>query len=381
MKKKVTVLGCTGSIGRQALDVIRVRSDLFTLHAISANRRIDDLIELANKWKPKYVACKYPLDPADFPESTILICGEHALAEVASLDDADIVVNGISGLAALEPLLCALKAGKRVALANKESIVCGHELVDSTLDLFGGELIPVDSEQSAIFQCLFCGKPEEISRLWLTASGGPFWRFTDDELREVTVEDALRHPTWNMGSKITIDSATLFNKGLEVIEASYLFQVPAEMIDVLIHPQSIVHSLVEFKDCTMMANLSYPDMRLPIQYAMQHPTRSVSPCEHLSLADVGHLDFYRADKQRFSGLRLAYEALFAGGTMPTVYNAANEAAVDLFVAGRIGFLDIAYCVEDAMHRHNLRPADTMHEILEADAEARLNVVHYLHTHF
>lgn len=381
IRQHVTVLGSTGSIGRQALDVVRARSDRFTLFAISANSNIDLLIEQAHRWRPQYVACRHALNSADFPEGTTLLCGDSALAELASLDEADIVVNGISGLAALEPLLCSLKAGKRVALANKESIVCGRHLVDAALQDFGGELLPVDSEQSAIFQCLSCGTYDEISRLWLTASGGPFWRMSDQELEHVTVRDALHHPTWNMGSKITIDSATLFNKGLEVMEASFLFHIPAECIDVLIHPQSIVHSMVEFNDRTMMANMSCPDMRLPIQYAMTYPERAPSPCERLSLADVGQLTFHHADRNRFAGLRLAYEALFAGGTMPTVYNAANEAAVDLFVDGRIGFTDIAHCVEEAMMRHAVRPANLMQDILDADAQARLSVDRFLHTHF
>lgn len=380
-KLKVTVLGSTGSIGRQALDVIRTRSDLFTLFAISANSNTDLLIEQARIWHPRYVACKRPLNAFDLPEGTSLLTGESALAEIASLDEADIIVNGISGLAALEPLLCALKAGKRVALANKESIVCGSDLVDAASCDFGGQVIPVDSEQSAIFQCLSCGTHTEVSKLILTASGGPFWQLNEEELADVTVEDALNHPTWNMGHKITIDSATLFNKGLEVIEASYLFHMPPEKIDVLIHPQSIVHSLVEYQDCTMIANLSCPDMRLPIQYAMTYPERTLSPCEHLSLAEIGHLDFHYADRDRFSGLRLAYEALFAGGTMPTVFNAANEAAVDLFVEGRIGFTSIAHCVEEAMLRHSVRPANLLQEIMRADAMARLSVEHYYQTHF
>lgn len=380
-RQLVTVLGSTGSIGRQALDVVRARSDRFLLFGISANENIGLLIEQAHRWKPRYVACRHPLSPADFPEGTVVLSGESALAELASLDEPSLVVNGISGLAALEPLLCALKAGKRVALANKESIVCGHLLVEEALRDFGGELIPVDSEQSAIFQCLCCGGGGEIARLWLTASGGPFWQLSDEELSHVTVRDALRHPTWNMGAKITIDSATLFNKGLEVIEASYLFHVPAECIDVLIHPQSIVHSMVEFADRSVMANLSCPDMRLPIQYAMTYPERVPSPCERLSLAEVGQLTFHAVDRARFAGLRLAYEALFSGGTMPAVYNAANEAAVELFMEERIAFTDIPHFVEDAMLRHDVRPARLMQDILEADEQARHSVDRYLHTHF
>lgn len=380
-RQLVTVLGSTGSIGRQALDVVRARSDRFLLFGISANENIGLLIEQAHRWKPRYVACRHPLSPADFPEGTVVLSGESALAELASLDEPSLVVNGISGLAALEPLLCALKAGKRVALANKESIVCGHLLVEEALRDFGGELIPVDSEQSAIFQCLCCGRGGEIARLWLTASGGPFWQLSDEELSHVTVRDALRHPTWNMGAKITIDSATLFNKGLEVIEASYLFHVPAECIDVLIHPQSIVHSMVEFADRSVMANLSCPDMRLPIQYAMTYPERVPSPCERLSLAEVGQLTFHAVDRARFAGLRLAYEALFSGGTMPAVYNAANEAAVELFMEERIAFTDIPHFVEDAMLRHDVRSARLMQDILEADEQARHSVDRYLHTHF
>ena len=376
MKQHVTVLGSTGSIGRQALDVVRSRSDRFTLFAISANSNIDLLIEQARRWRPKYVACRHLLHAADFPEGTVLLCGESAIAELASLDEADVVVNGISGLAALEPLLCALKAGKRVALANKESIVCGHHLVDDALEDFGGELLPVDSEQSALFQCMNGGERREIRKLLLTASGGRFWNRPFAALAEITLEEALSHPTWNMGQKITIDSATLFNKGLEVIEASYLFDIPGERIEVLIHPQSVVHSLVEFCDGTVIGNLSVPDMRLPIQYALTYPERKPSPCRRLSLADVGSLEFHPAPEERYPALRFAYRALREGGTMPTVYNGANEAAVKLFMERRIRFTDIYAAVEYAMERHMPSPVDSLETVFDADWEARALVEAY-----
>ena len=368
----VSVLGSTGSIGRQALDVIASRSDLFTLFGIAAGRNRDLLLDQVRRFRPKVVATLDPIDPSMLPDDVTLLCGEDAATELAAMDEADVVVNGISGLPALKPLLAALKKQKRVALANKESIVCGHDLIDETTARYGGAVIPVDSEQSALFQCLACGRYEEVEKLWLTASGGPFWQYDKEQLKSVTLRDALRHPTWSMGRKITVDSASLFNKGLEILEASYLFHMPAGQIGVLIHPQSIVHSFVEFRDRTCIANLSCPDMRLPIQYAMTYPERTVTPCERLSLAEVGTLTFHEADLNRFDALRLAYDAWYAGGTMTSVYNAANEYAVELFAQEKLRFSDIASCVEEAMLRHSPRPV-TEEAILEAYEDAARSV--------
>lgn len=370
MTKLVTVLGSTGSIGRQALEVIARSGGAFSLLGISGGRNTALLLSQAKTFRPRYVASELPLDPALLPEGTELLAGRDGLLALAGCGEADVVVNGISGFAALEPLLSSLRAGKRVALANKESIVCGKALVDEVCKTCGGQVLPVDSEQSAIFQCLSGGRRQEVKNLLLTASGGRFWQKSLAELADVTPAEALDHPTWSMGPKITIDSASLFNKGLEVIEASYLFDIPAERIAVLIHPQSIVHSMVEFCDGTVLANLSLPDMRLPIQYAMTWPERMPSPCKRLSLAEVGSLTFHAAPPERYPALRLAYEALRTGGTMPTVYNGANEAAVSLFTAGRIRFTEIYTAVEAAMDAHAAAPADNIAAVLAADREAR-----------
>ena len=289
MGKKVTILGSTGSIGRQTLEVIAASNGEYEVLGISGDRNTALLAEQALRFRPRYVAAKTAMEPDGLPQGTELLCGSEGVCELAGAAEADIVVNGISGFAALRPLLAALKAGKRVALANKESVVCGKQLVDAALKANGGEIMPVDSEQSALFQCMNGGERREIRKLLLTASGGRFWNRPFAALAEITLEEALSHPTWNMGQKITIDSATLFNKGLEVIEASYLFDIPGERIEVLIHPQSVVHSLVEFCDGTVIGNLSVPDMRLPIQYALTYPERKPSPCRRLSLADVGLL--------------------------------------------------------------------------------------------
>ncbi|MDO4573555.1 MAG: 1-deoxy-D-xylulose-5-phosphate reductoisomerase, partial [Clostridia bacterium] len=327
MMKKISVLGSTGSIGKQTLEVIEANPDSMRVLALSGGRNAELLIEQARRFQPKYVANSEPLDASLLPKGVKYLCGPQAAEQAAALPEADAVVNGISGFAAFKPLLAALGAGKRVALANKESVVCGGALIDRELRRCGGQLLPVDSEQSAIFQCLHNGRREETEALILTASGGPFWREPLSALESVTPEQALRHPTWRMGNKITIDSATLFNKGLEILEAAYLFHFNAEQISVLIHPESIVHSMVAYRDGTVMANLSRPDMRLPIQYALTYPERRPSPVRPLSLTEIGGLHFHEADMQRFAAIRLAFQALRAGGSMPIAYNAANEVAV------------------------------------------------------
>jgi len=374
MRKKVTVLGSTGSIGKQALEVIAACPEEFELFGLAGGNNTALLLEQVQQYRPKVLAGILLPDASRIPpEITCLAAGERGVLELAGMQEADVVVNGISGFAALMPLLASLKAGKRVALANKESIVCGRELVNAACKTYGGQVLPVDSEHSAIFQCLAGGEKGEVANLILTASGGRFWRRSFEELADITPQEALDHPTWNMGPKITIDSASLFNKGLEVIEASYLFDIPGDKIQVLIHPQSIVHSMVEFCDGTILANLSLPDMRLPIQYAMTYPRRMASPCKRLSLADASDLSFHAADPARYPALRLAYEALTAGGTMPTVYNAANEAAVSLFVEGKIRFIDLYTAVEEAMQQHVVLPADSTETVFAADVSARNSV--------
>jgi len=367
MKKKVSVLGSTGSIGRQTLDVLRTLCEEFEVYALCAGHDSPLLREQIKEFEPKYAGVA---EHASFLFDGTLFSGEKAAEQIAALDETDIVVMGISGFAGLLPLLAALKKGKTVALANKESIVCGNQLVKQAISQYGGRIIPVDSEQSAIFQCMQNGTHGEIANLILTASGGPFWQLARSEIKNITVEQALKHPTWQMGRKITIDSATLFNKGLEIIEASYLFDIPAEQIKVYIHPQSIVHSMVEYCDTTVMAQMSCPDMRLAIQYALTYPKREKGACRALSLTEVGTLSFHAVDQERFPAIRLAYMALRAGGTFPTAYNAANEEAVALFLDGRIGFTDIDAAVEHVLERMPRGNVNAVEDILQADAHAR-----------
>ena len=370
MSKMITVLGCTGSIGRQSLDVIASQPEEMTLFGIAANRDVETLIQQAKAFHPRVVACETTFDVSLLPAGVEAILGEGATAQLAGMSEADVIVNGVSGFAALAPLLASLQAGKRVALANKESIVCGKSIVDQTLNTFGGEILPVDSEQSAIFQCLQNGRKQEVAKLILTASGGPFWQRAREELAQITPEQALAHPTWNMGKKITIDSATLFNKGLEVIEAAYLFDFSADQIDVVIHPQSIVHSMINYRDGTCMANMSKPDMRLPIQYAITYPDRLCSSCTPLTLFSEKPLTFHDVDFNRFHSLCLAYDALRAGQSCPLVYNGANESAVEAFCSGRIGFLDIEDVVDYTLNHHTPRTLNSLEEIVEADRLAR-----------
>ena len=370
MTKQISVLGCTGSIGRQSLDVIASHPEEMALFGIAANRDVETLLQQANTYHPRVAACETEFDATRLPVGTHAIMGKGAAEQLAAMADADVVVNGVSGFAALAPLVASLKAGKRVALANKESIVCGKILIDRILQEYHGEILPVDSEQSAIFQCLQNGRRDEVDKLILTASGGPFWRKSRDELAEITPEQALAHPTWNMGKKITIDSASLFNKGLEVIEAAYLFDIPAEQIDVVIHPQSIVHSMVSYIDGTCMANMSKPDMRLPIQYAITYPARAVSSCQTLMLFNEQPLSFHKPDFARFHSLKMAFDALKTGLSCPLVYNGANEAAVEAFCSGTIGFLDIERVVDYTLNQHTPVALTTLEEIIEADRLVR-----------
>ena len=373
MKKTVLLLGSTGSIGKQTIDVLKLHADRFAVLGLSCRNDVETLYAQANALHPKYVAAEVPLDKDRLPEGIAVFTGPDAAERLAAEADADVTVLAISGYAALRPLLAAIRHGKRIAIANKESLVCGGALVDAALALYGAELLPIDSEQSAIFQALQNGSRDEVKRLILTASGGPFFRKTREELKSVSLEDALKHPTWKMGKKITLDSATLMNKGLEIIEASRLFHFGADSISVLIHPQSIVHSMVEYRDGTIMANLSKPDMRLPIQYALTYPERTESPCEPLKL-DLDHpLEFYPVDPERFRAIRMAYDALRADGIMPTVLNGANERAAELYFAGRIGFADIDDCVEAALNAIENRAADSIEAIAAADAAARYAV--------
>lgn len=379
MKTEILLLGSTGSIGTQTVDVIKSHPERFSTIGLSCRHDVEALYRQANELHPRFVASEAPIDADRLPKGTEIICGPDAAERLAEAADADVTVLAISGYAALTPLLKAIRHGKRIAIANKESLVCGGALVDAALDAYGAELLPIDSEQSAIFQALQNGSRSEVRRLILTASGGPFFRKTREELKTVTLSQALNHPTWKMGKKITLDSATLMNKGLEIIEASRLFRFDADHISVLIHPQSTVHSMVEYVDGTIMANLSKPDMRLPIQYALTYPERTESPCEPLKL-DLSHpLEFYPADPERFPAIRMAFDALKADGIMPTVFNGANERAAEHFFAGRIGFTDIEESVEYALNAIENRAVDALETIAAADKAARYAVDRFLKT--
>ena len=362
--KNVAILGSTGSIGRQALDVVKAHPELFALYGVSAYSSEAAFLALVEEARPQVAVFSRPVPDTD------VRWGEQALLDLAADPQVDVVLLAISGIAALKPLLSSLKAGKRVAIANKESLVCGGDLVKDALQQGGGELLPVDSEQSAIFQCLQNGRRDEVEKLILTASGGPFFQRRREELRDITPAEAVKHPTWSMGRKISLDSATLMNKGLEVIEAARLFDFSGKKIEVLIHPQSVVHSMVEYRDGTVMANLSTADMRLPIQYAMTWPERTPSPAKPLKLWAQSDLSFYKPDMDRFPALRMAYDCLKAGGGCPVVYNGANERAAELFFSGRLGFLDIEESVAYALDRFQNRPMHDLSDILAADGEAR-----------
>ena len=349
--KNVAILGSTGSIGKQALDVVRSHPDRFALYGVSAHSSEEAFLALLRAARPRRAVFSRPL--SETVPGVALSYGAQALCELAADPQVDVVVLAISGIAALVPLLSALKAGKRVAIANKESLVCGGDLVKEALRQGGGELLPVDSEQSAIFQCLENGRREEVEKLILTASGGPFFRRPREELRGITPAEAVKHPTWSMGRKI-----------------ARLFDLPGERIDVLIHPQSIVHSMVAYRDGTVMANLSNADMRLPIQYAMTWPERIPSPVRPLNLWEQPDLSFFKPDMARFPALQMAYDCLKAGGGCPVVYNGANERAAELFFQGRLGFLDIEDSVAYALDRFQNRPMGDLDDILLADGEAR-----------
>jgi len=374
----VVVAGSTGSIGVQTLEVIASEPERFTVAALGAGSSVDELAAQAARWRPNVVAIaddtKADELRARVPDGTDVIAGPDALAAIAS--EGDVCVNGVVGFAGLGVTLASLAAGKRLALANKESLIAAGPVVRRVREQPGaGELIPVDSEHCAVHQSLRAQHPESaagewVSRVVLTASGGPFRGRTKAELADVTIEDALAHPTWSMGPKITIDSSTLMNKGLEVIEAHELFGVPYDRIEVVVHPQSIVHSMAEFADGTTMAQLSLPDMRLPIAYALAYPERVATAFGRIDWAELGRLDFESPDHEAFPCLGLAYQAGRIGGTGPAWLNAANEVAVDAFLQGRIRWIDIPDVLEGVLARHDEGRAETADDIVAADARAR-----------
>lgn len=370
---RLAVLGATGSIGRQALEVAAQHPESISVVLLSARQQIEPLTRAVEAFQPQQAVLTAPTPGNTLPEMVAgipLKIGREAQLEAISSLKPDVVLNGVSGAAGLQASLRTLEEGLTLALANKESMVMAGELMRSTAAGGGGEIIPVDSEHSAIEQCLRSGHPAEVSRLVLTASGGPFRDSTSEEISSATPEQALAHPNWKMGQKITIDSATLMNKALEVIEAQALFDIPPDRIEVVIHPESIIHSMVEFVDGSTVAQLGYPDMRVPIQYAISHPHRWPAPTEPLDLARLGRLNFSQPDLNRFPALGLAYHVLDGGGTLGAVLNAANEVAVAAFLAGQIGFGQIAVLCERALEHHENTPASCLEAILEADRAAR-----------
>jgi 1-deoxy-D-xylulose-5-phosphate reductoisomerase len=370
----LSILGSTGSIGTQALEVVSLHPERLHVAALTANRNVDLLEEQARKYRPLMVGLVSAGAAAEMERRLAglniqVAAGPECLLEAAVHPSSQIVLNAVVGSAGLPPSLAALGAGKRLALANKESMVAGGELVLKALEQ-GGELIPVDSEHGAIFHCLRGEEKGEVEKIILTASGGPFYGKSREELSAVTVEQALAHPTWSMGRKITIDSATLMNKGLEVIEAHYLFGVAYERIEVVAHPQSVVHSLVEFKDGSMSAQLSLPDMRLPIALALSYPERWGPPFKKTDLASLGSLDFGKVDSDAFRCLELAYRAGKEGGLATAVLNAANEVAVAAFLEGSIDFLGIERVVEITLDRYESQPMDSLQAVMRAEEWAR-----------
>ncbi len=372
--KKISLLGATGSIGTQTIDILLNHKEEFSLAAMSVGKNIPLARKIITDLSPKLVSTMNKEDAhilqSEFPHVSFTY-GDNGITEVAVYEKADIVVNGVMGSVGLKPTLQAIEANKTIALANKETLVTAGHLVMNAAKKQGIRVIPVDSEHSAIFQALQGESPKNIERIILTASGGSFRDRTRAELQNVSVEEALNHPNWSMGAKITIDSATMMNKGLEVIEAHWLFDLPYEQIDVLLHRESIIHSMVEFHDSSIIAQLGSPDMRVPILYALTYPDRiPLSARQRLNLAEVGKLHFQEIDMERYHCLKLAFEAGKAGGSFPTVLNAANEAAVAAFLKGSITFLQIEVMVEQALERHSGVLNPSLSEIEEIDRETR-----------
>lgn len=374
----LAILGATGSIGTQTLEIVRLFPDAFDVRALSCGSNVELLAEQVREFQPECVAVGTEEAANELrsliPYGTVDVwAGEEGLCAVATGEGVDVVMAAVVGFAGLAPVLAALRAEKTVALANKETMVVGGTLVNDALDQHDAQLLPVDSEHSAIFQCLAGESERTVEDLVLTASGGPFRTREASTFDEVTVEEALDHPNWSMGAKITIDSATMMNKGLEVIEAQRLFAVDANQVQVLVHPQSIVHSMVSFGDGSVKAQLGVPDMKVPIQYALSYPSRWPAPHERLDWTEFQRLDFEQPDTEKFPCLRLAYEALEEGGTAPAVLNAANEVAVGLFLDEQISFLGIPHLIEYVLSQMTVVQSPTLDDLVAADEQARRRV--------
>lgn len=375
MKKQICILGSTGSIGTQALDVIRQHPELYEVYALTANKNVDKLVEQVHEFHPAAVVIATESRYEELRKrlsgelSTVIYTGQDGLRQIVEAEPIDMVLTAMVGFAGLEPTIHAIKAHKRICLANKETLVVAGELISRLATEYHSPILPVDSEHSAIFQSLVGEDDNEIEKILLTCSGGPFRLYTEEQLKGVTAADALRHPTWTMGAKITIDSATLMNKGFEVIEAKWLFGVPASKIQVLIHPQSIVHSAVEFKDGSVKAQLGVPDMRLPIQYAFSFPKRLPLNGERLNLYGK-HLEFFEPDVEKFPCLQLAFDAIARGGNVPCTMNAANEVVNAAFRRGECSFLDIPRIIEKTMATVSFDKTASYDVYVQTDAEAR-----------
>ena len=374
-KKRIAILGSTGSIGTQALDVIKSHPDLFEIEVLTANRNSDLLIEQSIAFKPN---CVVIVDQSKFkevqaaldPHHIKVYAGKDALAQVVEMDSIDLVLTALVGYSGLKPTINAIKNKKQIGLANKETLVVAGSLITNLCKQFGVNILPVDSEHSAIFQCLVGEYQNPIEKIYLTASGGPFRGWDREKLAKVTKEQALKHPNWEMGAKITIDSATLMNKGLEVIEAKWLFDLKPEQIDVIVHPQSIVHSIVQFEDGSMKAQMGLPDMKLPIQYALAYPNRIANKFERFNFMDYPSLTFEKADSNTFRNLSLAYYSMEKGGNSACILNAANEIVVDAFLKDKIGFLQMSDVVENCLEKATFVPNPNYEDFVSSDQESR-----------
>jgi len=373
-QKNIAILGSTGSIGKNSIEVIAKFPDRFKVSYLTVNSNVEGLSDQVRRLKPKGVVVLDRHAAEDcrkrFDGTTEVLAGEEGLLDVVQRDDVDIVISSLVGFAGLKPTVAAIRAKKKIALANKETLVVAGEIIMELVKETGATLIPIDSEHSAIFQCLVGEAGSSVGKIILTASGGPFLNTPKDILKKATVEQALNHPNWKMGNKVTIDSATLMNKGLEVIEARWLFGVSPGMIDVVIHPQSIIHSMVEFIDGSVKAQLGVPDMKLPIQYALTYPDRAQSNFDRVDFPKLKEMTFFPPDLGRFQCLELAYDALSEGGTMPAALNAANEVAVKRFLEGRISFLQIPETICRTMERHPVMKRPDLDDIAAADGSAR-----------
>ncbi|MFH1717645.1 MAG: 1-deoxy-D-xylulose-5-phosphate reductoisomerase [Planctomycetota bacterium] len=378
MVRQIAILGSTGSIGKNALRVIDALGPQYRVLALSAHSSVELLAEQTRRYKPRFIA----VTDADYAERLAelvgdldvqILAGPEGVIEIAELEEADVVLTAVVGAAGLPAVLAAAHKGKRLAIANKEPLVIAGELLRKVTDENGGVILPVDSEHSAVFQAMQSGSLDEVKRIVLTASGGPFRQTSTEDIRNVTLEQALAHPVWDMGPKITIDSATMMNKAFEIIEAHWLFDMPLEKIEVLVHPESIVHSLVEFVDGSTIAQLGEPDMCLPIQYALTYPERLAGIAKSLRLEEIGKLTFEKPNLDTFRSLSLGYEVARTGGTAPVVFNAANEAAVGEFLAGRIRFVNIVELIEHCLNRHDVKTTVSLEDVFEADAWARREV--------